>query len=373
MVCRSHDHLVKAITRAALVPEAWQGVTDAIVEAFPGTKTGIIGYNAAMELGIPAAYSGYDPSFRPSYEAHYSRVIPRLAERLALPLGQVVHDRKIVSEEELLRSEFYNDWLRPQGDPRHGAIVVLQRDPGRMITFAARVEQRAAERTMAALVPTMRAIGPLMQHALEVNRMALGLRLDAALLRHGLEPAGAAVLLLGAQGAILYANANAEAHLAEGSLICHNAFGRLCFPDAQATERLGSALDLRSRNPGAAFRIHGSGSTHQVLLMRVTPDIVEQMLPLLMRAGAPALLVVLRPVPAPADAITGIARRLRLTRAEAEVALALSEGATVTEVAQARGVSVHTIREQVSSALGKTGARRQADLIRMVLAQRHVR
>jgi DNA-binding CsgD family transcriptional regulator len=369
MVALELGRLEGAITRAALDPAAWQGVTDALVEAFPGTKAGLIGYHAAEARGIPAAYSGYDPSFRPSYETHYSRVIPQLGRRLTLPVGRVVSDREIVSEEELLRSEFYNDWLRPQGDVRHGAIVVLRRDPGQAATFAARVEQHVAERMLGALMHTMRAACPLMQHALAVNRMTLGLRLDAALLRNGVEPNEAAVLLLGAQGSILYANARAEAQLAEGSLIQNEPFGRLRFRDADAMERLAMALDPRGGRRVAAFRIRGSKALQEVRLLPVTPEVLAQVkLASPLHAPAPRLLLVLRPVPTPTDAASQIAPRLGLTRAEAEVAIAIGEGAALAEVAEARGVSIHTVRQQVKSALSKTGGRRQSDLVRTVLA-----
>lgn len=118
-------HVVEAVIRAAVDPEAWQGVTDALVGAVPGARAVVVGYNAAEASGVSAAYSGYDPSFRQSYEAHYNRIIPGLSRRLALPVGEVVHDRRIVPEKELLRSEFYSDWLRPQGDLRHGGVAVL--------------------------------------------------------------------------------------------------------------------------------------------------------------------------------------------------------------------------------------------------------
>jgi DNA-binding CsgD family transcriptional regulator len=69
----------------------------------------------------------------------------------------------------------------------------------------------------------------------------------------------------------------------------------------------------------------------------------------------------------PADA-QALAARFDLTRREAEVALALVGGASADEIARAAGVSVHTVRNQIKSALAKTGSRRQADLVRMMMA-----
>jgi DNA-binding CsgD family transcriptional regulator len=75
-----------------------------------------------------------------------------------------------------------------------------------------------------------------------------------------------------------------------------------------------------------------------------------------------------RGVAAPPGATRALAARFGLTLREAEVALALAGGATAGEIARAAGVSVHTVRNQIKSALAKTGSRRQADLVRMMMA-----
>ena len=357
----------EAIARASLDPSAWQGVTDAILEAFPGTKTGIVGYDTTIIRSIPAAYAGYDPSYAPSYEAHYSHIVPRLDRWFGLPLGQVAHVWDIMTEEELLRSEYYNDWLRPQEDARQSAIAVLQRDPGRMFLITTQVEQRIADRVMAAVMETMRSIYPLMQHALEINRMMLGLRLDSTLLRLGMEPDGAAVLLLSAKAGILYTNAQAESLLAEGAVIRHDHLGRLRFSDGHAATRLAALLDPRSTGRVASFQVRGAGRLQNVRLMRLAPDTLGEVgVPMLTTSPVPSLLLVLRPSSGGAEEAPLIAARLGLTRAEAEVALAITEGATVAEAAEVRGVSVHTVRDQVKAAMSKTGSRRQADLVRAV-------
>jgi DNA-binding CsgD family transcriptional regulator len=69
----------------------------------------------------------------------------------------------------------------------------------------------------------------------------------------------------------------------------------------------------------------------------------------------------------PGDA-RALAARFGLTLREAEVALALAGGATAGDIARAAGLSVHTVRNQIKAALAKTGMRRQADLVRLLLA-----
>lgn len=58
----------------------------------------------------------------------------------------------------------------------------------------------------------------------------------------------------------------------------------------------------------------------------------------------------------------------RLTEAEAALATALCCGTSVIDYAEARRISVHTVRTQLRALLQKTGAERQVDLINLLTA-----
>jgi DNA-binding CsgD family transcriptional regulator len=66
---------------------------------------------------------------------------------------------------------------------------------------------------------------------------------------------------------------------------------------------------------------------------------------------------------APPDPVQVMRDRLGLTRAEAEVALDLSQGRTPREIADARGRSLVTVRNQIKAAMARVEAGRQADLV----------
>ena len=56
----------------------------------------------------------------------------------------------------------------------------------------------------------------------------------------------------------------------------------------------------------------------------------------------------------------------RLSPAEADIAVSLATGAELTEIAGGRNVTVNTLRSQIASVMGKTGTRRQAELVALV-------
>jgi len=55
------------------------------------------------------------------------------------------------------------------------------------------------------------------------------------------------------------------------------------------------------------------------------------------------------------------------TRAEAEVAAGVAAGASLRQMAEARGTSHHTVRNQFKAVLSKTHQHSQRDLTRLVL------
>lgn len=62
-----------------------------------------------------------------------------------------------------------------------------------------------------------------------------------------------------------------------------------------------------------------------------------------------------------------LAESFSLTPAEARVAVRLAEGKVVKEIAQEHQIAVATVRSQVKAIFQKTGVRRQADLVRLLV------
>lgn len=72
------------------------------------------------------------------------------------------------------------------------------------------------------------------------------------------------------------------------------------------------------------------------------------------------------------DAVVGVLWRTleamyRMTPAEAQLTEALVNGQSLQQYADARCVSLNTVRTQLKAAAAKAGAKRQADLVRIVL------
>jgi DNA-binding CsgD family transcriptional regulator len=62
-----------------------------------------------------------------------------------------------------------------------------------------------------------------------------------------------------------------------------------------------------------------------------------------------------------------VARIFGLTKAEARLTLAITNGMTATEYSSEHGISINTAYSQIKAILAKTGTQRQAELIKLVL------
>lgn len=74
------------------------------------------------------------------------------------------------------------------------------------------------------------------------------------------------------------------------------------------------------------------------------------------------------PDDAAAPAVDAVAQLYRLTSAERRVLSAVVETGGVRSVADALGISQATVKTHLQNIFGKTGARRQIDLVRLVIA-----
>ena len=64
---------------------------------------------------------------------------------------------------------------------------------------------------------------------------------------------------------------------------------------------------------------------------------------------------------------TMLRRLWDLTAAEAQLALALADGATLEEIASRTGISQETARVHLKRTLAKSGTHRQSELVRLIL------
>jgi DNA-binding CsgD family transcriptional regulator len=136
--------------------------------------------------------------------------------------------------------------------------------------------------------------------------------------------------------------------------------GRLCAAGADGARLRGHIAELAAGAGGNRYLNLGEGEHGLHLALQASGTAA--------RAPASVLLALTQAasgMPVPAAAIASL---FGLTRAEANLVAGLVAGCSLEQYAQRRGVGLGTVRGQLKQVQAKTGATRQAELVRLVLS-----
>ena len=295
------------------------------------------------------------PGRNPFIEAGTSRIGP----------GRIYRTHDWVSDERLERTEFYQDWLRQQ-DVQYGLVGVVHRDAHFSARLALARPKDAGpfnareERLLARLLPHARRafVTGLRLRRLEVERRALGASIGAL---------DEAVLALGPQGDLVFANAKAMRLLAGDGGIRIDPRGLLCCEVPADTDRLRSAVASALGTRRAPTRVGSLCAVTRAGALPLVITIVPLQSETVLGRETSALLLVRDPDSrAPTDP-EQLIRLFGLTPAEARLASCIADGEDLPSVARALGIARETARNQLKAVFAKTGTRRQVELVRLIL------
>ena len=216
----------------------------------------------------------------------------------------------------------------------------------------------------------MRLLAPHFRRAVLVGRLLDHGRSKAAEFADTFDGLSAGMFLVDATGRIIHANTAGHALLSTGAL---NAVGnRLGAYDPECDGLLKDTFTAASQGDGA-IDVKGISVP---LRGRDGAEYVAHVLPLTsgarrQAAAAYAATAAVFAYKAKMNAVSpleAIARRYNLTPTELRVLLAIVEVGGVPEVAETLGVSATTVKSHVTNLFKKTGADRQADLVKLVAA-----
>jgi DNA-binding CsgD family transcriptional regulator len=359
--------LVEQLLDAVADDAAWPMFLDALAREVGGVVPGLYINERGTDSTLFAEVSGLDPTWGRAYEQYYKRCDPRRVRIQALPAGSVFVGSALVDDRQLVRSEFYNEFLRPQGFFHIVGGVPLESDDRVAVVRVIRPRiAQAFGRREAALIHR------LMPHLSRVLRLQQRLTVAAARRDEAAEvldwfPTG--VLLLDASGRVVAANRVAEEILASGDGLRAGGEGlRAALPVESAVlhrliAEIGQGTVAIDPSGGVLNLTRPSGARPLNLLVApLRGKLLSQEAP-----RAAVVVFVTDPARLPSTPVDRVQRWLGLTRAEASLVLQLLRGCRVEDAADVLGISPQTARTQLKRALAKTSTGRQAELIRLAL------
>ncbi|HEY3636886.1 MAG TPA: helix-turn-helix transcriptional regulator [Rhizomicrobium sp.] len=367
-----HDVLGLAY-EAALTPELWpqalEGVADIaradcaallIQDQVTGKGTAML---ARVDPAVLSLQFGYYATRNP-VRAGRNRVVG-LSGGSASWRTRVVTDEDALPKSELMRSEYYNDYLRPFGI-HSGLMIGLALDATRFATVNLMRSPRrdGFERPE---VDLAKQIQPHLIRAFELDRRLSEARQLNDSLSQSLDRSPHAVYLVDAGAHVRHVNRAGETLTREGrGLSLRDGVLRAATSDStNALHQLvqsASEQDAETRR-GGAISLARPGFRRPLSVI-VAPLRTEQLQQL--RNAPTAIIFVTDPesgIVAPEDRLRAL---FGFTAAEARVAIELLTGADPATIARHRSLSVNTVRVQIARIMDKTDTNRQSELVRLL-------
>ncbi len=372
----SYQALVQTVYAAALDQERWDDCLAALSRAAGGVYTHILGHNIEDNVNFVAKKSLYPDEYLKTYADYYGALNPWAPGMARAPVGLPTAGDSFCSKEELFRTEFYNDWILPLDDISAGGGIVLFNDDVRFLILGGNIRRRDQEKLEGDWLSLLGLLRPHLRNAFEITRALEGASLQSIALEKAHRDLHASVLVIDDSGQVTFCNATGEKLLAEGRVVGRNLLGRVSLADAAANSALQRAivsLGDPGSDPGAGLAgiLHITDAegrlTHVCRTSRFDPsDLSFSPFGQIAAFVVPSLLLTITAVRPDRNVGATLRRLYGLTESEADIALAIADGASLREIAQRREVSLHTVRNQLKTIQTKTEMRRQSDLVRLV-------
>jgi DNA-binding CsgD family transcriptional regulator len=362
--------LIGDIYDAALDPALWVDVLGRTGDFVGCTSAGLGWKDVTVKRGdIHYESEGVNPYYRQLYFEKYVKLDPCTVGQFFADVGQPVITADLMPYEEFAQTRIYKEWAKPQG-LIDCAMTVLDRSTTAMSFLALFRHQQDGFFDDDAL-RRIRLIVPHFRRAVVIGKVIDVKKAEAASLADTLDGVSAGMFLVDATGRIVHANVAGHVMLNAADVL-HADAGRLVVNDRQADGILADTF-ATAGNGDATVGIKGIAVP---LIARDGDRYVAHVLPLTSGArrqagksyAAVAALFVHKAAldtPSPPEAI---AKAYKLTPMELRVLLAIVEVGGVPEVAEALGIAETTVKTHLHQTYQKTGANRQADLVKLIAA-----
>jgi DNA-binding CsgD family transcriptional regulator len=365
----SIEALIDQIYEAALDPGSWPAVLEALSAALGSVACCLsVEHPTDSKVGMMFPHGG-DPEAMLLFRDHYFRADPWLQSPMPAP-GYTRFGP--LSEREMIRTEFFNDWMHPQGFlPSPGLVLTLHSlldgEDYSGLYLCARRGSRPVDGTARKLCGLL---APHLRHAVSVTRLATALQTERRRSQDMFDRLPVAAALVNARGRVVWLNEPCRRLTAEADGIAIGRDGLEAALPAETRQlrrsiagALQTAQDASSTAGDVIFLSRPSGRRSLSALVFPIPPGAKQGFD-----SDPCVGVFVsdpeRRVELPVDTL----RRLyALTPAEARLTVLLARGTRLQAAADELGIRINTARHHLKQVFTKTRTGTQAALIHLLL------
>jgi DNA-binding CsgD family transcriptional regulator/PAS domain-containing protein len=356
---RSHsEDLTDAVYRAALEPQAWDEVMQAMRSAFPSQAQTFYLLHMQPHRIQPVSLAGIEPRWVRNFdELYFAADNPWIRMSRQLHRPGIVRtnerlDRVLRRRGALYRSAYYNDWIKPQGF-KYTIGNTLLSEGG----IVANITLLRAPEIKTFSAAEVHAFDGLSRHMTRALQMSIRLDCIESCATHTavLDALPQPAAIVSAQRQLLHANAAMEALLRRGQGLQLRQ-GRLQATQAEAQPLLAACIAA----PTAAGDLRLPCGEHSHLSLKLVP--LPGRLGRSLMARPTVLLLASEEVVAPQ------LPAYALTPGESRLASLLVQGRSLRQAADLMGISYGTARAYLKVVFHKIGVHSQAQLVSRLFA-----
>ena len=339
--------------------EQLQAIFDCSAGAFATFDTQLPRVNFAATSGI------FDTVARP-YLEHFASIDPAAQAFATLPAGTISSTERLVSADVRRRHPFVNEFFRPiglvdalggnllAGDGRF-CVIGLQRDAKRSAFDGRDIEK-------------LQQLAPHIVRVLQLRRTFFQAQDRANTLEAMLNRSAVGMLILNGNGSAVFVNAAMQAIANRKDGISLSRSGVPQPAESNARKRLNFLLaDVAKGGAGGVIGIpRNPGRRNYVMLVAPAPRALESS-SWERDAAASAVILVHDPDGAAPTALDILEQGLNLPKASARLVLAMAGEEDLQSFSAREGITIHTVRYHLRTALMRTGTKTQAELVRVAV------
>jgi DNA-binding CsgD family transcriptional regulator len=358
--------LLGTLYDAARDPSLWETFLQELAGSIRADSAGLVMVDARKDLFYVSRSWNVNPESTRLYQAHYGSVDVWAKRALLRSSGAVENSEGLYPVSKLQRTEWYNDFLR-RFDIEHGLFCLIEKAHSRLASVSL-YRSRFCTSFQRSDAQVLRVLAPHLQRAFWLQSKFSELQTKAVAFHEALDALPNGIIFLGSQGEIVVMNRSAERIVAQRD-------GLLATRSRLSAERAPESSLLAATIQQAALTSNGHGMSAgtTVLISRRARPPIQLLISPIHHSSIPtskhvaAVVFINDPLQHPSQTHAALHTVYRLTPAECRVALLLCDGRAPRVIADTVGVTENTVRSQIKSIFSKTGAKRQGELIRLLL------
>jgi hypothetical protein len=189
-------------------PDGWNTFIDALTRCYGGAIGVLLVHDTATRNGFAQASAQIERDQVDAYKRYYASVNPWIPQLERRPIGVAAPAEFSLPRADLLKTEFYSDFLRPNG-LCSGVGLTVQKNESRHMVVSVLFPQATAERDDDA-VGRLQRLAPHLLRAAQLSRHLAAMEARVTAAETALDALETAMLLVDRAGRVVHMNSAAD-------------------------------------------------------------------------------------------------------------------------------------------------------------------